>query len=99
VRAYLPNPTEVTNEALDQNKGEEKVVLPCDSSKPFVGYAFKLQETPFGQLTYLRLYQGTLKKGDFIHNQMNGKKIKVPRVVRMHADKMTDIETSEAGDI
>jgi elongation factor G len=99
VTDYLPNPTQVTNEALDQDKKEEKVVLPCDAKKPFVGYAFKLQETPFGQLTYLRLYQGTLKKGDFITNMMTTKKVKVPRVVRMHADKMTDIESAEAGDI
>jgi len=96
---YLPNPTEVVNEALDQDKKEEKVVLPCDSSKEFVGYAFKLQETQFGQLTYLRLYQGTVKKGDFITNMTNGKKIKVPRIVRMHSDKMEDIESAVAGDI
>lgn len=99
VTDYLPNPSEVVNEALDQDKKEEKVALPCDPTKPFVGYAFKLQETPFGQLTYLRLYQGTLRKGDFIVNMMTGKKVKVPRVVRMHADKMEDIETSLAGDI
>lgn len=99
VKDYLPDPTEVTNEALDQDKNEEKIVLPCDASKAFVGYAFKLQQTQFGQLTYVRLYQGTLKKGDFITNMMTGKKVKVPRVVRMHSDDMTDIEMAEAGDI
>ncbi|MEQ1664275.1 MAG: elongation factor G [Bdellovibrionales bacterium] len=99
VTEYLPNPSQVTNEALDQDKKEEKIVLPCDPKKPCVGYAFKLQETPFGQLTYLRLYQGTLHKGDFITNITTGRKIKVPRLVRMHADKMTDIESAEAGDI
>ncbi len=99
VTEYLPNPLEVVNEALDQDKKEEKIVLPCDSTKPFVGYAFKLQETQFGQLTYMRIYQGTVKKGDFITNMTSGKKIKVPRLVRMHADKMSDVESSQAGDI
>jgi elongation factor G len=96
---FLPNPTEVKNEALDMNKNEEKIVLPCDASKPFVGYAFKLQETPFGQLTYVRIYQGVVKKGDFIENMASGKKVKVPRLVRMHSDKMEDAESSQAGDI
>ena len=99
VTDYLPNPSQVANEALDMDKKEEKVVLPCDASKSFVGYAFKLQETPFGQLTYLRIYQGTLRKGDFITNMTTDRKVKVPRLVRMHADKMQDIESSAAGDI
>ncbi len=99
VTDYLPNPTEVKNEALDQDNKEAKVELPCDPSKPFVGYGFKLQETPFGQLTYVRIYQGTVKKGDFITNMQTGKKIKVPRLARMHADKMEETESSSAGDI
>ncbi len=99
VTDYLPMPTEVKNEALDQDNKEAKVELPCDPNKPFVGYGFKLQETPFGQLTYVRIYQGTVKKGDFITNMMTGKKIKVPRLVRMHADKMEEAESSSAGDI
>jgi elongation factor G len=74
VTDYLPNPTEVVNEGYDQNNKEEKVTLAIDPTKPFVGYAFKLQETPFGQLTYVRLYQGTLKKGDLIYNMRDGKK-------------------------
>src|SRR5665213_1370523 len=81
VTMFLPNPTEVTNEALDQDQKEAKITLPCDAKKSFVGYAFKFQETPFGQLTYMRMYQGTVKKGDFITNMANGKKIKVPRLV------------------
>jgi elongation factor G len=99
VREYLPDPREVTNEAYDQNKKEEKVRMLIDNAKPFVGYAFKLQQTPFGQLTYIRLYQGTIKKGEFIYNMREGKKIKVPRIVRMHADKMEEIETAYAGDL
>ncbi len=99
VLSYLPNPTEVTNEALDQDKNEEKVVLSSDPAKPFVGLAFKLEDGRYGQLTYMRMYQGTVKKGDFIYNQTNQKKVKVPRLVQMHADEMQDIEEAKAGDI
>lgn len=99
VREYLPNPDEVENEAYDQDNKEQKIVLSKDPKKPFVGYAFKLQETPFGQLTYIRLYQGSLKKGDFITNMRDGKKVKVPRVVRMNSDKMEDVDETYAGDL
>jgi elongation factor G len=64
---YLPSPPEVSNFAL-QGKEEERVELPTDPSGPMVGLAFKLEEGRFGQLTYMRIYSGTLKKGDFIHN-------------------------------
>src|SRR5262249_12062092 len=66
VNMYLPNPKEVTNIALDQDKNEEKVILESDPKKPFVGLAFKLEDGRYGQLTYMRVYQGTLTKGDFI---------------------------------
>jgi elongation factor G len=96
---YLPNPKEVTNEAHDQAKGEAKVILESNEDKPFVGLAFKLEDGRYGQLTYMRIYQGKVAKGDFITNMTNGKKVKVPRLVRMHADEMHDIEQSQAGDI
>jgi elongation factor G len=100
VNAYLPMPSEVENKALDQNNNEEPVILPSDASKPFVGLAFKLEDGRYGQLTYMRIYQGKVSKGDFIVNcSSNLKKIKVPRLVRMHADEMEDIDTAEAGDI
>ncbi len=64
-----------------------------------VALAFKLEEGRFGQLTYLRLYSGTLRKGDNIINMSSGKKLKVPRLVRMHSDELEDIPEAGAGDI
>ena len=96
---YLPNPKDITNEAHDQGKNEEKVILESNVDKPFVGLAFKLEDGRYGQLTYMRIYQGQIAKGDFIINMTNQKKVKVPRLVRMHSDEMDDIETTSAGDI
>ena len=98
VNMYLPNPTEVQNIALDQNNKEEKVILSSEPKKPFVGLAFKLEDGRYGQLTYMRIYQGTVTKGDFIvNNSSNGKRIKVPRLVRMHSNEMNDIDTRDGG--
>jgi elongation factor G len=100
VNRYLPNPKEVTNIALDQDKNEEKVILESDPKKPFVGLAFKLEDGRYGQLTYMRVYQGSLTKGDFIvNNSANQKRVKVPRLVRMHSSEMNDVDTTTAGDI
>ncbi len=96
---YLPHPAESHNEALDQRNNEAKVVLESDPSKPFVGLAFKLEDGRFGQLTYMRIYQGKVGKGDWIVNSANERKVKIPRLVRMHADEMHDIESAGAGDI
>lgn len=99
VTNYLPNPTEVKNEGLDLDKNEEKVELFADPAKPLVALAFKLEDGRFGQLTYMRIYQGTMKKGDFITNVANQRKVKIPRLVRMHASDMVDIDQAYAGDI
>lgn len=96
---FLPNPSEVENIALDQDKNEEKVHLVSEPTKPLVALAFKLEDGKFGQLTYMRIYQGSIKKGDTIINIMNQKKVKIPRLIRMHSSEMIDIEEASAGDI
>ncbi|XP_061371307.1 elongation factor G-2, mitochondrial isoform X2 [Gastrolobium bilobum] len=96
---YLPCPIEVCNYALDQTKNEEKVELRGSPDGPLVALAFKLEEGRFGQLTYLRIYEGVIRKGDFIINVNTGKKIKVPRLVRMHSNEMEDIQEAHAGQI
>jgi len=96
---FLPNPKEVANEALDQKNDEAKVQLNSDPEKPFVGLAFKLEDGRYGQLTYMRVYEGKVSKGDFIVNQSNQKKVKIPRIVRMHSNEMIDITEAYAGDI
>ena len=99
VTYYLPNPTERENIALDQNNNEAKVVLESDVSKPLVALAFKLDDGRYGQLTYMRIYQGSVKKGDTIFNNVNDKKVKVPRIVQMHSSEMHDVEEATAGSI
>ncbi|XP_069143264.1 elongation factor G-2, mitochondrial isoform X2 [Solanum lycopersicum] len=99
VLSYLPCPVEVSNYALDQTKDEEKVTLTGNPSGPLVALAFKLEEGRFGQLTYLRIYEGVIRKGDFIINVNTGKKIKIPRLVRMHSNEMEDIQEAHAGQI
>ncbi len=100
VTHYLPHPGEIENEAHDQENDEAKIVLTNDVEKPFVGLAFKLEDGRYGQLTYMRIYQGKISRGDTIYNVSNGmKKVKVPRIVRMHSDEMHDVEMAQAGDI
>ena len=99
VTKYLPCPTDVTNEAVDLDKDEAKISLESDPEKPLVMLAFKLEDGRFGQLTYLRVYQGTMAKGREITNTRTGKRHKVGRLVRMHSDEMEDLENASAGDI
>ena len=99
VDRFLPSPTEVQNTALDLDQNEKEISVEPSSEKPLLLLAFKLEDTRFGQLTYMRVYQGQLNKGDFIVNTRTGKKVKAPRLVYMHSDDMEDIEKAEAGDI
>jgi len=99
VMYYLPAPNEVEIAAVDMDRKEKEVTLSSRPDDPLVCLAFKLEVTPYGQLTYLRIYQGAIKKGDDLVNTRTRKKIKVGRLVRMHADEMEDISKARAGDI
>ena len=99
VVAYLPNPAEVENRATDLDQEDVERILAPNPSAKTVALAFKLEEGPYGQLTYIRIYQGRLSRGDEIINTRSGQKVKVGRLVRMHADNMEDIEGAVCGDI
>ncbi|KAG7088642.1 Elongation factor G, mitochondrial [Marasmius oreades] len=101
VCAYLPNPSESEVFAHDTNQptSAPQVPLTPSANAPLVSLAFKLEEGRFGQLTYMRVYQGSLRKGQTIYNARTGKKVKVPRLVRMHSNEMEDIESIGPGEI
>ena len=99
VTYYLPNPTEITNKALNLDKNEEPVVLSTNPDDPVVSLGFKLEDGKYGQLTYVRIYQGTLKKGGELYNTRSRKKFKVGRLVRMNSAEMEDISEGGPGDI
>jgi len=99
VEYYLPCPTDVENIGLDLDKNEKEFPVTNNADDSLIMLAFKLEDGRYGQLTYVRTYQGTLKKGDFIINVRTGKKVKVGRLVRMHSDEMLEIDSCGAGDI
>jgi elongation factor G len=95
----LPNPAQVENNAYDLDHREKEIVLSSDPEADPVALAFKLEEGPYGQLTHIRVYQGTVRKGAELMNSRSRNKLRVGRLVRMHADSMEEIEEAAAGDI
>ncbi|XP_012344621.1 elongation factor G, mitochondrial [Apis florea] len=99
---YLPNPGEVENYALQEDKNETvKILLNSERSNkhPFIGLAFKLEAGKFGQLTYFRCYQGMISKGNTLINTRTNKKVRIQRLVRLHSNQMEDVSEVYAGDI
>ncbi|RLF05541.1 MAG: elongation factor G, partial [Thermoprotei archaeon] len=97
VNYYLPAPDDITNTAIDMEKDESLAELSSSFADPLVALAFKLEDGRYGQLTYIRVYQGCMSKGDHVINVRTGKKIKIGRLVRIHADQMEDIDKISAG--
>ena len=97
---YLPCPTEVKPQPevdLEGNPTGEYAIV--DATKPFRGLAFKIMDDKFGALTFTRIYSGEIKKGDTVLNTFTGKTERISRMVEMHADDRTEIDSAQAGDI
>jgi len=99
VMNYLPNPTQITNTAVDLDNEEAEVDMKKSDEEPTVALAFKLEDSQYGQLTYVRIYQGMVKKGMELYNIRSKKKFKVGRLLRMHADDTEEVKEAGCGDI
>ena len=97
---YLPSPTEVDPQPLTDEEGEETgEVATVDPAEPLRALAFKIMDDRFGALTFIRIYSGTLNKGDTVLNSFTGKTERIGRMVEMHADERTELDSAQAGDI
>jgi elongation factor G len=97
---YLPSPTEVNPQPLTDEEGNpngEHAIVSAD--EPFRALAFKIMDDRFGALTFIRIYSGKLNKGDTILNSATGKTERIGRMVEMHADERTELQSAQAGDI
>jgi elongation factor G len=99
VNRYLPSPLEHEIKATAWDNPEESIALSPDPSAEPVAMAFKIVDDPYGQLTFMRIYQGTFKKGQQYFNQRMSRKERFSRIVRMHADKREEVDEASAGDI
>jgi elongation factor G len=99
ITRYMPSPLDAPMSGKDPNDLEKKISLEPDAGKPLVAMAFKIVDDEFGQLTFTRIYQGHIEKGGTYFNQRTGKKERVSRIVKMHADKREEVDKASAGDI
>ncbi|OYP33956.1 elongation factor G [Rhodopirellula sp. MGV] len=99
VNRYLPSPLDREIYGRDPQDEEKRIELKPDPDAPFVGMGFKIVDDPFGQLTFMRIYQGKIEKGGTYVNQRTGRSERFSRIVRMHSDKREEIDSAEAGDI
>ncbi len=96
---FLPSPLEAkTIVGVDPKSGEDITRKP-DDKEPFAALAFKIATDPYGNLTYFRVYSGTLDKGTYVYNARSGRKERIGRILRMHANHREDIDQIGAGDI
>ncbi|MEA3500532.1 MAG: elongation factor G [Candidatus Marinimicrobia bacterium] len=97
---YLPSPLDVQDIKGVDSKTQKSVEVKSNIDGPMVALAFKLMTDPYvGKLTYLRIYSGVLKSGEYIYNTITDKKERVARILRMHANKREDLKEAYAGDI
>ena len=99
VCSYLPSPLDRNSFARNHDNGGAEVILSCDPDAPLVAMAFKIVDETFGQLSYTRIYQGSLSKGKTYRNARTNKMVRVGRIVRMHANNRQDIDIAGPGDI
>ncbi|MSR75037.1 MAG: elongation factor G [Planctomycetes bacterium] len=99
ITRYLPDPTEVENIAFNPEKDDDRLITTSKSTDPLLAYAFKLTDGAYGQLTYIRIYQGRMARGEMMENARTRRRVRIARLVRMHSDQMEDIDSAEAGDI
>ncbi len=96
---YLPSPVDIPDVTGELENGEP-ASRKADDSEKFSALAFKLMTDPFvGQLTFVRVYSGVLKKGDTVYNSVKGKKERIGRIVQMHANERLEVDEILAGDI
>jgi elongation factor G len=99
VTRYLPSPIDRIAYACDNANDGAEITISADPDGPLVAMAFKICDEPFGQITYVRLYQGQMQKGRVYKVTRTGGTQRIGRVYRLHADKRTDLEAAHAGDI
>ena len=96
---FMPSPVDIPD-VKGENEDGEPVTRKADDSESFSALAFKLMTDPFvGQLTFVRVYSGVLKKGDTVYNSVRGKKERIGRIVQMHANERQEVDEILAGDI